>query len=55
MFKAEYIVCLWVYRNISCIFRTTQWLIQNFGQQLLGLTLRVNPWLWNWAQVFTTH
>jgi len=21
-----------------------------FDQQLLGLTLRVNPWLWNWAQ-----
>ena len=21
------------------------------GQQLLGLTLRVNPWLWNWVQV----
>jgi len=19
------------------------------GQQLLGLTLRVNPWLWNWS------
>jgi len=19
------------------------------GQQLLGLTLSVNPWLWNWA------
>jgi len=23
-----------------------------FGQQLLGLTLRVNPWLWNWALVY---
>jgi len=22
-----------------------------FGQQLLGLTLRANPWLWNWALV----
>jgi len=22
------------------------------GQQLLGLTLRVNSWLWNWAQIF---
>jgi len=21
------------------------------GQQLLGVTLRVNPWLWNWALV----
>jgi len=20
------------------------------GEQLLGLTLRVNPWLWNWAE-----
>jgi len=23
---------------------------QQFGQQLLVLTLRVNSWLWNWAQ-----
>jgi len=23
-----------------------------FGQQLLGLTLRVNPRLWNWAQSY---
>jgi len=23
----------------------------NFGQQLLGLTQKVNPWLWNPAQV----
>jgi len=22
-----------------------------FGQQLLGLTLRVNPWLWNPVQI----
>jgi len=25
--------------------------IQHFGQQLLGLTLRVNPRLWYWALV----
>jgi len=27
------------------------------GQQLLGFTLRVNPWLWNWAQkrVYPMH
>ena len=23
-----------------------------YGQQLLGLALKVNPWLWNWAQTY---
>jgi len=34
--------------------KTTQVSHLNSGRQLLGLTLRVNPWLWNWAQVRTT-
>ena len=25
------------------------------GQQLLGLTLRVNYWLWNWARAFVQY
>jgi len=25
---------------------------RKYGQQLLELSLRVNPWLWNWALVF---
>jgi len=31
--------------------RTTQRLIWNLVSNYIGFTLRVNPWLWNWAQV----
>jgi len=49
LFKAESLVYLWIYALTSVVFvRTTH---SKVGQQLLGLTLRVNPWLWNWALV----
>jgi len=47
MFKAEYIVYLWIYINSSCICLNNTVSHSKFGQQLLGLTLRVNPRLWN--------
>ena len=55
MFKAEYIVYLWIYINISCICEKNTVTHSKFGQQLLGLTLKVNPRLWNWAQVLTVY
>jgi len=45
MLKAEYIVYLWISTNISCICKNNKASHLKFGQQLLGLTLRVNPWL----------
>ena len=47
MFKAEYIVHLWIYRKKPVVFvRTTQWVIQNLVSIFLGLTQGVTPWLW---------
>jgi len=39
--KAEYIVYLWIYLNISCICLNNTVNHLKFDQQLLGLTLRV--------------
>ena len=43
MFKAEYTVYLYIYINISCIYKNNTGNHLKFAQQLLGLTLRVNP------------
>jgi len=43
MFNAEYIVYLCVYINTFCICKNNTANYLKFGQQLLGLTLRVNP------------
>jgi len=42
MFKAEY---LCIYINIRCICKNKTVSHSKFSQQLLGLTLRVNPCL----------
>ena len=38
--------------NISCICKNNTVSHSKFGQQWLGLTLRVNTWLWNSANLF---
>jgi len=49
MLKDEYIVYLCMY---TCIYvKTTQWIIWYLVSNCIGLTLMVNPWLWNWALV----
>ena len=52
MFKADYIVYLWVYISISCTCKNNTVSHLNIWSaiELLRLTLRVNPWLWNPAQ-----
>jgi len=50
MSKAEYNTDLCMYINISCICYNNTANHLKFGQHLLGLTLRVNPWLWKWSQ-----
>jgi len=47
MLNIECIVYLWICINISCMFKNNTENHLKFDQQLLGLTLRVNPWLWN--------
>jgi len=47
MLKSENIVYLRIYINISCICKKNTAKHVKFGEQLLGLTLRVYPWLWN--------
>ena len=49
MLRADNIVYLCMYINISCISKNNKALRLKFGQQLLGLALRVSPWLWHWA------
>jgi len=44
MFKAEYIVYLRMYISISCVCKNKPTNHLNFGQQLLRLALRINPW-----------
>ena len=41
--------------NSSCIFKNNTENHLTFDQQLLGLTLRVNPWLWNPAQNYHSN
>ena len=45
MFKSEYIVNVRTYIYICCICKHNAANHSTCGQQLLGLTLRVNPWL----------
>ena len=49
MFKTEYIAFQWIYIHICFICLNNAAYHTQIGQQLLGLTLRVNPWLWNWG------
>jgi len=50
MLKAEFIIYLFLYINISCICYNNTTNRLKSDQHLLGLTLRVYTWLWNWAQ-----
>jgi len=50
MLEAENTVYLWIYNNISCIGKNNTANLWKSFQQLFGLTLRENPWLWNWTQ-----
>jgi len=47
MLKAEYTISLWIYVRVSCICKNNTAKHLKYSQQVLGLTLRVNPWLWN--------
>jgi len=52
MLKADYIVEQWFYKNRSCICLNNTANHLKFGQQLFGLTLSVNRWLWNPAMIW---
>ena len=52
MFKTDSIVSFSfasTYTSVVFVRKTTANYL-DFVQQILGLTLRVNPWLWNWVQ-----
>jgi len=51
MLKTKYTVNLCMHINIRCICNKNTATYLKVGQQLLWLTLRVNPWLWNWALI----
>ena len=52
--NAENIVYLWIYINISCIYKNNTANCLKFDQQLLGLTLKVIPFyeIQPWSPIF---